>query len=148
MKIILAAVFGSLLLVGLNSCVSNPEETQASFDRESDMDLCVGYMYYDWMNIYQQYRARAIQKRNIDCRPYVEIAARKYNMDRAAWNSLYEAVDSLNTSGATTQSSSNNQKGFLQGETKDRFIKICYYRGVRGTYTLNIKVTELCPLMY
>jgi len=142
MKKILGAVFGSLLLVGLNSCVSNPEATQAQYDNYSEQDLCMGYLYYDWMNIYQQYRANAIKKRGIDCRPYVEMAAYKYKRDRAAWDTMYRAVDSLGTSRRTTQSSSST------GTRSIGFTKVCYYEGTGGQSALTVLSTSICPLSH
>ena len=95
MKKIRLKLLGLFLLIGLSNCVSNPEATQASFDKMHKQDLCMDYLYYDWMNIYQSYRAEAIKKRNIDCRPYIEIAAYKYKRDRAAWDEMYRAVEAL-----------------------------------------------------
>ena len=147
MKKLLGAIFGSLLLVVLNSCVSNPEATQAQFDKYSEKDLCMGYLYYDWMNIYQQYRANAINKRGIDCRPYVEMAAYKYKRDRAAWDAMYRAVDSLGTPRGSTQSSSSSSSSFKREEINGT-TKICYYQTLNGVKAYNTTSTTLCPMSY
>jgi len=84
-----------LIAILLNGCVSNPIETQAKFDKKSETDLCMDYLYYDWMNVYQKYRAEAIRKKQIDCRPYIEMAAIKYKKDKIALQNLYNAIDTL-----------------------------------------------------
>ena len=152
MKKLLGAIFGSLLLVVLNSCASSPEQKQAKqnyYDAQAAMTLCVDYMNYDWMNVNQKYREQSIIKRNIDCRPYIELAARKHAMDRAAWDSLYKAVDSLNTSGTTTQSSSSYGKMTCHkdGEETGGSNKICRYDCLGNLVIKTIGWQELCPIM-
>ena len=150
MKNILGAIFGSLLLVVLNSCASSPEQKQAKqnyYDAQAPMTVCMGYMTNDWFNVNQKYREQSIIKRNIDCRPYIELAARKHAMDRAAWDSLYRAVDSLGTSGTTTQSSSSSSSSFKTEEINGT-TKICYYQTLSGVKAYNTTATTLCPMSY
>ena len=144
MKKIRTSLLGLLLLIGLNNCVSNPEATQANYDRMNQQDLCMSYLYYDWMNIYQSYRAEAIRKRGIDCRPYVEMAAYKYNRDRAAWNSMYRAIDSLGTVG-NTQSSSSSSTG---KSLSTSITRVCYYDGMSGPSALTISAGSICPITH
>ena len=141
MKKFHATLLGLFLLIGLNNCVSNPEATQASFDRKNKQDLCMDYLYYDWMNIYQSYRATAIKKRNIDCRPYVEMAAYKYNRDRAAWDTMYRAVDALGTVGSTQQT-------YSSGTSSTGFTKVCYYQSAMGNSALTISSLSICPISH
>jgi hypothetical protein len=65
-------------------------------------------------------------------------------------DSIGAIIDADNSRRGVSSSSntSNSSQGFLKRETTDGLIKICYYKGVRGTYTLNIKTVELCPLRY
>ena len=43
---------------------------------------------------------------------------------------------------------SNAATGFLSGERISGMNKICYYNVLGSTYTLNIGMTDLCPLSY
>jgi len=43
---------------------------------------------------------------------------------------------------------SNAATGFLSGERTSGMNKICYYDVLGSTYTLNIGMTDLCPLSY
>ena len=142
MRKICKVLFGFFLLIGLNNCVSNPEATQARFDGKNVQDLCMDYLYYDWMNIYQSYRAEAIKKRGIDCRPYVEMAAYKYNRDRAAWDTMYRAVDALGAPKKT------NQSTYSSGTTSNGFTKVCYYNGMNGPSALTVSSLAICPLSH
>ena len=87
-----------ILVLGLilNNCsIGDPKEIQAHYDSQTPMQVCMHYLTTDWMNVYRPYSERSIMKRNIDCRPFIEIAARKYKMDREAWDRMYEAVETL-----------------------------------------------------
>ena len=145
MEKILGVVFGSLLLVGLNSCISNPEATQADYDRGTPESLCMHYLTTDALNIYRPYSRRAIVKRNIDCTPYVAMARLSYERERAMWNDLYGAVGSLSNTGTTTQSNSSNsfKRQEVNGQTK-----ICYYQTLGGVKAYNTTATTLCPMSY
>ena len=129
-------------MIGLNGCVSNPAETQARFDRMNQQDLCMDYLYYDWMNIYQQYRENSIIKRQIDCRPYVEMAAYKYQRDRAAWNAAYGALGVLSNPGGSTSYGSSGTS------LSSGFTKVCYYDGMSGPSALTVLSTSICPLSH
>ena len=142
MKNILSIIFGSFLMIGLNGCVSNPAETQARYDRMNQQDLCMDYLYYDWMNIYQQYRENSIIKRQIDCGPYVEMAAYKYQRDRAAWNAAYGALGVLSNPGGSTSYGSSGTS------LSSGFTKVCYYDGMSGPSALTVLSTSICPLSH
>ena len=86
---------------------THPQATQADIDSKTPESLCMHYLTTDALNIYRPYSRRAIIKRNIDCRPYVEMARLSYERERAMWNDLYGAVGALGNSGRTTQSSSS-----------------------------------------
>jgi len=84
----------------------------------------------------------AIKKRGIDCRPYVEMAAYKYNRDRAAWDTMYRAVDALGAPKKT------NQSTYSSGTTSNGFTKVCYYNGMNGPSALTVSSLAICPLSH
>ena len=141
MSKIYTALLGLFLFVVLNACVSNPEATQAEYDRGTPESLCMHYLTTDALNIYRPYSKRAIIKRNIDCRPYVGMARLSYERERAMWNDLYGLLDALGSTGnnqSTSYSSSGNSLSSV-------FTKVCRYHGISGPSALTVPSTSICP---
>ena len=145
MKSVVSILLSTFLLVGLNGCVSNPEATQAEFDQRSPQRLCMHYLTTDGLNIYRPYSKRAIIKRNIDCRPYAEMARIAYENERAMWNSLYGAVGALDTALGTNQSSTYSSSGT---SLSSGYTKVCRYDGMSGPSALTVLANSICPLSH
>ena len=139
-----SAVFGIFLLLGLSNCISNPEATQADYDRGTPESLCMHYLTTDALNIYRPYSRRAIIKRNIDCTPYVAMARLSYERERAMWNDLYGLVDALGSTG-TNQSTSYSSTG---KSLSSGFTKVCSYHGIGGPSALTVPANSICPMSH
>ncbi len=122
------------------------EQARVHYDQQSEMKLCVDYMSLPEINIYQADRAAAIQRRGIDCSPYIEMARLKSQRDDAFQETLFR-LNQMNL-GTTNNYSygTSSAVGFLKGETISGFNKICFYDKLGDTYTINIPNTSLCPL--
>ena len=86
------------------------QEAAQYYGSFSDQELCISYLTADPINIYQSDRRREINRRNLNCAPWTEMARLKYNQERAAWNSAYSAVESMKKSSGTTQSNTTQNK--------------------------------------
>ena len=61
------------------------EEATAYYASFTDQEICVGYMTADSFNVNQEHRKREIQKRQVDCRPYIPLAQLELARDAAAY---------------------------------------------------------------
>ena len=61
------------------------EESTQYFGNFTDQEICVSYMTADSLNVYQEDRKREIQKRQVDCRPYIPMAQLELARDAAAY---------------------------------------------------------------
>ena len=75
--------FFLILLAALLSSCMTAEEVRMKYDNQPEMQLCVDYMSLPDINIWQSDRAAAIQRRGIDCSPYIDMARLKSQRDDA-----------------------------------------------------------------
>lgn len=107
-----------LLILGvlLTSCMT-AEEARIKYDNQSEMQLCVDYMSLPDINIWQSDRAAAIQRRGIDCSPYIEMARLKSQRDDA----FQQTLQDLSTLNSNQNTFNSNSSGFT---TNQRCTKI------------------------
>jgi hypothetical protein len=74
MKLIVSAI----VALGIAGCASQ-EEAALKYQTTPSMQLCVDYMTLPTINIYQEARAREIERRGVDCSQYADIAAARAN---------------------------------------------------------------------
>ena len=67
--------------------------TSDSFRNTPDAKLCIDYMTFPSFNIWQGAREEEIARRNLDCSPYVSIAANKRRANEDLEDSLRDLRD-------------------------------------------------------
>ena len=76
MKKISKLLIAFIALINLSACMTT-QEAAAKYDAMSSQDLCMAYISNENYNIWQPDRLASIQRRGLDCRPYLAAGMRK-----------------------------------------------------------------------
>ena len=106
-----------LLAVLLSSCMT-AEEVRMKYDNQPEMQLCVDYLSLPDINIWQSDRAAAIQRRGIDCSPYIDMARLKSQRDDA----FQQTLQDLSTLNSNQNTFNSNSSGFTTNQRCTRIL--------------------------
>jgi hypothetical protein len=123
-----------LVLFSLTSCYT-PQENRAYYDSMPASKICYDYYNLPSGNIWQGYRAETIQRRGLDCQPYVGEALKN--------KGVREALIDLGTS--LSQNPAGRSSGYLN---TTGFTKVCNYNGPGGPAAITVPSTSICPLTH
>ena len=135
LNIIVKTITVLISLIILQSCMS-PQEAARYYDSQSAKKICTSYYALPDYNINQGYREDSIQRRGIDCSPYVAAGLRKKRLNQALIN-MGTAMSQQPTYSNTTNLSTNVG-----------FTKVCYYSGASGPSALTVRSTAICPITH
>ena len=124
-------IFLGLVLFSLSSCAT-PQENRAYFDSLPASKICYDYYSLPSGNIWQGYRAETIQRRGLDCQPYIGEALK----DKRVTEALIGFGNALSQNPAGRSSGYSNTTGFT---------KVCNYSGPGGPSAITIPSTSICP---
>tara|TARA_B110000483_G_C17814147_1_gene396363 strand:- start:52 stop:567 length:516 start_codon:yes stop_codon:yes gene_type:complete len=133
MKKLSKLLIAFIALINLSACMTT-QEAAAKYDAMSSQDLCMAYISNENYNIWQPDRLASIQRRGLDCRPYLAAGMRKKNASRAFEAALGAAAAGSQTTVPTGTSLSTG------------FTKVCYYNGVGGQSAITVASTSICPV--
>ena len=137
MKKTFTLAFLVFAFINLSGCMTAQEAAQY-YDSMSEKELCTSYFSNENYNIYQPDRLASIQRRGLNCNPYMAEGLRKKNALRALEAGLSAASTSLGNQQSTSTTTS----------LSTGFTKVCYYDGVGGPAALTVSSTSICPLTY
>ena len=120
-------------LINLNACMTT-EEAAAKYNSMSAQELCTSYYSNEDYNIWQPDIRASIQRRGLNCSPYVAEGLRKKSNSRAFEAALGALAGSNQTTTSTGTSLSTG------------FTKVCYYNGVGGQSAITVASTSICPI--
>ena len=110
--------FFLILLAALLSSCMTAEEARMKYDNQPEMQLCVDYMSLPDINIWQSDRAAAIQRRGIDCSPYIDMARLKSQRDDA----FQQTLQDLSTLNSNQNTFNSNSTGFTTNQRCTRIL--------------------------
>jgi len=119
-------------LLGLNSCMTT-QEAAATFDKQPASKLCFDYYYASGLNVYQPDRKASIERRRLDCSPWMYDALRKKNAEANALLGVGQALSQPKTYSTTGTN------------LKTGFTKVCRYNGPGGPAAMTVSSTAICP---
>ena len=123
-----------IIFLGLNGCMT-AQEAAMKFDAQPASQLCYDYYSTPDYNIWKPDRAASIQRRGIDCTPYVAKALR----DKRLTDGLIGLGQALSTTTPTTSTGYSTTTGFT---------KVCYYNGPTGQTAITVPRVSICPLTH
>ena len=139
MKKVSKLLIAFVVLINLTACMTT-QEAAALYDGMSEKELCTSYYSNEDYNIWQGDRFASIQRRGLNCSPYVAEGLRKKRASQAFQAGLAAASAALGNQTQTTTSTGNS--------LSTGFTKVCYYNGVGGQSAITVPSVSICPLTY